>query len=112
MQRPKIANVTSTSNQSAGRLESYTWLPNSRTIPGSIPGSRAHWPDGVFSAPDVASREELLAQESTPEVRALYDSMFAMMDSRDREDLAPSDGLTFARSVWYRQPDGNTINIL
>jgi acetyl esterase len=66
----------------------------------------------AFAAPDVESREELLAQESTPEVRALYDSMFAMMDSRDREDLAPSDGLSVRTERVVSQPDGNIINLL
>jgi len=64
------------------------------------------------SAPDVASREELLAQESTQEVRALYDAMFAMMDSRDREDIASAKGLRVSSERIVSAPDGNTINIL
>jgi acetyl esterase len=66
----------------------------------------------VVSASDVSSREELLAQETTPKARALYDSMFAMMESRDREDLAPSGGLTVQTQRVVSWPDGNTINIL
>jgi len=66
----------------------------------------------VISAPDVRNREEILAQERTPEARALYESMFAMMESRDREDLAPSDGLTARTERVVSQPDGNIINIL
>jgi len=64
------------------------------------------------SAPDVASREELLDQESTQEVRALYDAMFAMMDSRDREDIASAKGLRVNSERIVSAPDGNTINIL
>ena len=64
------------------------------------------------SAPDVSSREELLAQESTQELRALYDAMFAMMDSRDREDIASANGLRVSSERIVSAPDDNTINIL
>jgi acetyl esterase len=64
------------------------------------------------AAPDVASREELLAQESTPEVLALYNAMFALMDSRNREEIASSKGLSIRTEKIPSAPDRNTINIL
>ena len=42
--------------------------------------------------PSVSSREELLAQESTPEAVAAYAGQVAVFDSMDSEKVAPSAG--------------------
>jgi hypothetical protein len=39
--------------------------------------------------PNVCSREELLAQELSPEGLAIYAHQVAIFDSMDREDIAP-----------------------
>jgi acetyl esterase len=61
--------------------------------------------------PNVASREELLAQELSPEGRAAYAKQVALFDSMDREDIAPSAGLTVRTETFVSAPDGNTVNI-
>ena len=49
--------------------------------------------------PDAESREQLLAEVSTPEARAAADAMKAGMDLIDSEEIAPSTGLvTYPRS--------------
>jgi acetyl esterase len=62
-------------------------------------------------ARDVSSREELLREELSPEAQARYASMFAMMETADSEDIAPSAGLrTFEQKV-RSTPDGNHIGL-
>jgi acetyl esterase len=61
---------------------------------------------------DVSSRDELLAEENSKSAKALYDAMFAMMNSRDTEEIAPTSGLTSTSTQVISQPDGNTINLL
>ncbi len=61
--------------------------------------------------PNVASREDLLAQELSAAGRALYDHQVAMFDSMDREDIAPSTGLVATTLSFTSSPDGNTVKI-
>ncbi len=61
--------------------------------------------------PDVSSREELLAQENTPEALAAQRRVDGMFDAMDREDVAPSAGLTVRTETFTSAPDGNTIKI-
>jgi acetyl esterase/lipase len=61
--------------------------------------------------PNVASREELLAQELSPEGVAIYARQVALFDSMDREDIAPSAGLTVRTETFTSAPDGNTVKI-
>ena len=61
--------------------------------------------------PDVVSREELLAQELSPEGLAAYAKQVALFDSMDREDIASSTGLTVRTYSFTSAPDGNTVNI-
>jgi acetyl esterase/lipase len=61
--------------------------------------------------PNVASREELLAQELSPQGRAIYARQVAVFDSMDREDLAPSSGLTVRTETFTSAPDGNRVQI-
>ena len=44
--------------------------------------------------PNVSSREELLAQESSPAVLAALKRQWALFDSMDSEEIAPSAGLS------------------
>lgn len=61
--------------------------------------------------PDVASREELLAQELSPQGLAAYAKQVAIFDSMDREDIAPSAGLTVRTLSFTSAPDGNKVQI-
>ena len=61
--------------------------------------------------PNVSSREELLGQELSPEGRSAYASQVALFDTMDREDIAPSAGLTVRTVTLTSAPDGNTVNI-
>ena len=61
--------------------------------------------------PDVSSREELLAQELSAEGLAVYARQVAIFDSMDREDIAPSAGLTVRTETFTSAPDGNTVKI-
>lgn len=61
--------------------------------------------------PNVASREELMAQETSPEGTALYARIVAQFDKMDSEKVAPSDGLTVRTETFVSSPDGNTIKI-
>lgn len=61
--------------------------------------------------PNVASREELLAQEYTPAALAAQDMVNAQFDAMDSEDVAPSDGLSVRTETFVSSPDGNTVKI-
>jgi acetyl esterase len=61
--------------------------------------------------PNVASREELLAQEYTPAALAAQDRTNALFDAMDSEDVAPAAGLTVRTETFTSSPDGNTVNI-
>src|SRR5580693_6249584 len=61
--------------------------------------------------PNVSSREELLAQENTPEALAAQDRQNALFNAMDSEDIAPSAGLTVRTETFTSSPDGNTIKI-
>ena len=66
----------------------------------------------VLSAPgDVASREEMLAAENTPEGKAAAASLKAMLDALDNDFVAPTAGLTTRTETFVSSPDGNTVNI-
>jgi acetyl esterase len=61
--------------------------------------------------PNVSSREELLAQENTPEALAAQDRANGLFNAMDSEDVAPSDGLSVRTETVTSSPDGNTIKI-
>ena len=61
--------------------------------------------------PNVSSREELLAQENTPEALAALAQQTALFDSMDSEEVAPSAGLSVRVETLTSSPDGNTIKI-
>lgn len=64
-----------------------------------------------FGAPDVSSRDELLAQANSPEALAGIDAYRAMMGICDTEEAAPTAGLRIHVEQVVSQPDGNTINL-
>src|SRR5690349_20093350 len=57
---------------------------------------------------DVASREELLADEA---FKAEIEGLGAMLASFNDETIAPSAGLSIRTERVVSSPDGNTINI-
>ena len=61
--------------------------------------------------PDVASRDEMLAEVNTPEALQMQAMMTMMLDAVDNEDVAPSAGLRVVEESAVSQPDGNTINL-
>lgn len=61
--------------------------------------------------PDVASREELLAQEYSPAGLAANDHTNALYEAMDSEEVAPSAGLTIRTERFVAAPDGNTVKI-
>lgn len=61
--------------------------------------------------PNVSSREELLAQEYTPDALAAQDRANALFNAMDSEEIAPSAGLAVRTETFTSSPDGNTIKI-
>jgi acetyl esterase/lipase len=61
--------------------------------------------------PSVSSREELLAQEYSPEGMAALQQQTAFFDSMDSEDLAPSAGTSVRDETFVSSPDGNSVKI-
>ena len=60
---------------------------------------------------DVASREEMLAMENSPEGKASAAQLKAMLDALDNDYVAPNAGLTTRTETFVSAPDGNRINI-
>ena len=61
--------------------------------------------------PSVSSREELLAQEYSPEAMAALQQQTAFFDSMDSEDLAPAAGISVRTKTFVSSPDSNTVKI-
>lgn len=61
--------------------------------------------------PNVASREELLAQENSEAGLTAQARQTAFFNSMDSEEVAPSAGLTVRVESFISAPDGNTIKI-
>lgn len=60
---------------------------------------------------NVATRQQLLEEASTPEAIALREQMAAMFEMVDNEALTPSTGLTFNTHEFVSAPDGNKIKV-
>jgi acetyl esterase/lipase len=60
---------------------------------------------------DVANREELLADVSSPAGRAMLAAEAAFMDTGDSEDVAPSRGLRISSFDVTSSPDNNVITL-
>jgi len=66
------------------------------------------WPDAP-SAPDAASREQLLAEANSAEAKARWAQQKVMFDTMDNETVAPSKGLATHTERFRSAPDGNEI---
>ena len=64
-----------------------------------------------LSLGSVESREELLAEASTPEALSRAEEMVAMFELVDNEEVAPSRGLTISTHEFVSSPDGNSIKL-
>jgi acetyl esterase/lipase len=60
---------------------------------------------------DADSREQLIAEASTPQAREQAELFRAFMEMCDTEEAAPSAGLRVHSEHIVSQPDGNTINL-
>jgi acetyl esterase/lipase len=60
---------------------------------------------------DVASRDDLLAEASSPAAIAISEGMQQFFDLCDTEEVAPSVGLTTTTREFISTPDGNTIKL-
>ena len=56
----------------------------------------------------VASRAEILADETTGSATARAESMKAFLDAMDTEEIAPSTGLSVRTERFTSSPDGNS----
>jgi acetyl esterase len=65
----------------------------------------------VTAIGDVASREDLLAEENTEVGKARAAAFAPMLNSFDNETIAPSAGLRISTERVVSDPDGNLINI-
>lgn len=57
------------------------------------------------------SREQMLAEENSEKGREQAALVQSMLDSMDREDLAPSKGLRISVETFVSSPDGNSIKV-
>lgn len=60
---------------------------------------------------DADSREQILAEATSPEGVAAYEMAVGFMNMGDDEEVAPSKGLRFANEDVTSSPDGNTIKL-
>jgi acetyl esterase/lipase len=60
---------------------------------------------------NVASREEMLAEEATASATAKAEGMKAFLDAMDTEEIAPSTGLSVRTEKFTSSPDGNLVNV-
>ena len=61
--------------------------------------------------PDVADREQLLAEANTPEAVEAREAFRAFQDLCDSEEAAPSAGLSVTTTQFISKPDGNTVKL-
>jgi acetyl esterase len=61
--------------------------------------------------PDVASREELVAEANSPAATEAREAFKAVMDLCDTAEFAPSAGLLVTEQQFTSEPDGNTVNL-
>ena len=79
---------------------------------GLDPRIKAAFGDVVkIPEPKASSREELIAQANTDEAVEIRKQAKAYLEQQDREDVAPSDGISITTEMFASEPDGNTINI-
>jgi acetyl esterase/lipase len=61
--------------------------------------------------PDATSREQLLAEASSPAAKQMSAALQALLESADDESIAPSKGLRITTEKFVSQPDGNTVQV-
>ena len=61
--------------------------------------------------PDVATRDELLAEANGAQAQQIRQMMTTFFDMMDSDDVAPSKGLSVTEHVFTSQPDGNRVNL-
>lgn len=61
--------------------------------------------------PDVASREELVAEANSAAATEAREAFKAIMDLCDTDEFAPSAGLVVGEEQFMSQPDGNVVNL-
>jgi acetyl esterase len=76
--------------------------PRLRTILSLLPPT---------TLPDVASRDELVAEANSPAAAEAREAFKSVMDLCDSEEFAPSAGLVVSEERLTSQPDGNTVNL-
>jgi acetyl esterase/lipase len=76
--------------------------PRLRTILSVVPSTKL---------PDVASREELIAEANSPAAMEAREAFRWILDLCDTEEFAPSEGLVVSEERFTSQPDGNVINL-
>ena len=76
--------------------------PRLRTILGMVPST---------NMPDVASREELIAEANSPAAIEAREAFQSILDMCDTDPFAPSEGLVVTEEQFKSQPDGNVINL-
>lgn len=87
--------------------------PSIQTDPRVDPRIKAAFagiPTGM-PQPDVSSREELLAQEYSPEALAALAYQNSLFEKMDSETVAPSTGLRVSTETFVSAPDGNTVRV-
>ena len=65
----------------------------------------------MTSGGNVATRQQMLDEEASPQAQARWAAMRPMFDALDNEHVAPSAGLTTRTETFVSAPDGNSINI-
>lgn len=76
--------------------------PRVKAFLAALPGGSEH---------DVADRDELLAEATTPEAQQMRAAVDGLLDSVDDETIAPTTGLDISTVEVVSQPDGNTIRL-
>lgn len=76
--------------------------PRLRAILSAVP---------TASLPDVADRDQLIAEANTPEAVAAREAFRAFQDLCDTEEAAPSAGLEVSTTHFLSEPDGNSVNL-
>ncbi len=61
--------------------------------------------------PDVASREELVAEANSAAAMEAREAFTAIMDLCDTEEFAPAAGLVVSEEQFSSKPDGNVVNL-
>jgi acetyl esterase/lipase len=84
-------------------------VANDRRIDPRLKAFLGAFPD--IKRADVLSREEILAESSTPEALAAREQMKSMFELLDDENVAPRAGLDISTIDITSEPDGNEIKL-